>query len=149
MKIFICWSGTWGKKAAEQIKEWLCKEVLEDVLKDSDVLVSEDIAKGTVWFEELSNFLDQASVALVCLTRDALRSPWVHYEVGAIAKALREKQANANTYARLAPVFTLLLGVKPGEIDGPLAAFQSTSADNEKDTRRLIDDLTLVLPVDQ
>jgi TIR domain-containing protein len=149
MKIFICWSGTWGKNAAEQIKEWLCKEVLLEQIKDSDVLVSEDIAKGTVWFEELSNFLDQASVALVCLTRDALRSPWVHYEVGAIAKALREKQASANAYTRLAPVFTLLLGVKPGEIDGPLAAFQSTSADNEKDMRRLIDDLTLVLPVDQ
>ena len=147
MKIFICWSGTWGKNAAEQIKKWLCEDVLEAVLKDSsDVLVSGDIAKGVVWFEELSKFLDQASAALVCLTRDALRSPWVHYEVGAIAKALCENQASANGYTRQAPVFTLLLGVKPGEVDGPLAAFQSTSADDAKDTRRLIDDLTLVLP---
>jgi hypothetical protein len=150
MKIFICWSGKWGKNAAEQIKEWLYEDVLKDLLKDSrDVLVSEDIAKGAVWFEELSGFLDQASAALVCLTRDALRSAWVHYEVGAIAKALREKRASANRYPRLAPVFTLLLGVKPGEVDGPLAAFQSTSAEDEKDTRRLIDDLTLVLPEDQ
>jgi len=100
MKIFICWSGKWGKNAAEQIKEWRYEDVLKDLLKDSrDVLVSEDIAKGAVWFEELSGFLDQASVALVCLTRDALRSAWVHYEVGAIAKALREKRASKRQVA--------------------------------------------------
>jgi hypothetical protein len=46
MKIFICWSGTWGEDAAGQIKAWLCEEVLKDVLEDSDVLVSTDIAKG-------------------------------------------------------------------------------------------------------
>jgi hypothetical protein len=40
MKIFICWSGTWGKNAAPQIKEWLCEDVLKDVLKDfGDILV--------------------------------------------------------------------------------------------------------------
>src|SRR5262249_44118832 len=40
----------------------------------------------------------------------------------------------------------LLLGVKPGELDGPLASFQSTSADDINDTRRLIGDLILLLP---
>jgi hypothetical protein len=140
MNIFICRSGTWGKKAAQQIKEWLCEDVLKDVLKDfGDMFVSENIAKGAIWSGELGHFLKKACAVLVCLTPDALRSPWVHYEVGAIA----------NLRARPAPVFTLLLGVKAGEIEGPLAAFQSTSADDAKDMRRLIDAITLTLPVGQ
>ena len=36
--------------------------------------------------------------------------------------------------------------MKPSKIEGPLAAFQSTSAYDAKDTRRLINDLTLLLP---
>jgi hypothetical protein len=60
-----------------------------------------------LWFDQLNAFLDQASAALVCLTRDALRSRWVHYEVGAVAKAL-SGQAKADGEKRLAPVFTLL-----------------------------------------
>jgi hypothetical protein len=106
----------------------------------------------TMWLEELGNFLDQACAVLVCLNRDALRSPWVHYEVGAIANAanaLEERQASANEGVHLARAFTPLLGVKPGEIEGPLAAFQSTVADDAKDMRRLIDTFTLELPADQ
>jgi len=111
-------------------------------------IVSGDIAKGALWFQQLSGFLDQASAALVCLTQEALRSPWVHYEVGAIANALTEKRGRARAHSGLAPIFTLLLGVKPGELDGPLAAFQSTSIEDEKDTRRLISDLLLMLHKD-
>jgi hypothetical protein len=116
------------------------------------IFVSENIAKGAMWLEELGNFLDQACAVLVCLNRDALRSPWVHYEVGAIANAanaLEERQASANEGVHLARAFTPLLGVKPGEIEGPLAAFQSTVADDAKDMRRLIDTFTLELPADQ
>jgi len=142
MKIFICWSGEWGKGAAEQIKAWLCEDVFRDVLRDTDdVLVSGDITKGVLWFDELTGFLDQASAALVCLTPAALRSRWVHYEVGAVAKALTASRAQSESDSRLAPVFTLLLGVNAGEIDGPLASFQSTSVQDATDTRRLMGDL--------
>ncbi len=146
MKIFICWSGRWGQNAANEIKNWLCKDALKE-LKQCDVRVSTEIAKGALWFEELRSFLDQACAALVCLTRDALRSPWVHYEVGAIATAMREQHGQKQGYTGLAPIFPLLLGVKPGEITGPLAAFQSTAVNDAQDMRRLINDLTLVPPV--
>src|SRR5215470_13749925 len=129
MKIFICWSGTWGQGAADEIKGWLVDDALSGALAKDDVLVSEDIAKGAVWFEEVNHFLDEASAVLVCLTRDALRSSWVHYEVGAVAKALSDGRGKAQGERRPGPVFTLLLGVKPGELHGPLASFQSTSAD--------------------
>jgi hypothetical protein len=141
MKVFICWSGTWGKDAANQIKGWLCRDVLPGVLHDVDVLVSGDITKGEVWFEQLTGFLGEASAALVCLTRDALRSRWVHYEVGAVAKALSGGAAPTAGEKRRAAVFTLLLGVNAGEVDGPLASFQSTSLQDSTDTRRLIADL--------
>jgi hypothetical protein len=82
--------------------------------EDNDVLVSGDITKGAVWFEELNAFLDEASAALVCLTRDALRSRWVHYEVGAVAKALSDRRGKSEDARRPGPIFTLLLGVKAG-----------------------------------
>ena len=140
MKIFISWSGSWGKGAAGAMKDWLHRDALPGELREADVLVSADIAKGAVWFEELRNFLDQACVALVCLTHEALRSPWVHYEVGAIAQALGA-QPQPRASGRRTPVFTLLLGVKPGELEGPLAAFQSTVVDDVKDMRRLMSEL--------
>src|SRR5262245_57787019 len=118
MKIFISWSGSWGKGAAGAMRDWLLEDALPNELKNDDVIVSDDIAKGAVWFEELTKFLDQACVALVCLTHEALRSPWVHYEVGAIAQAMSGRPGG---WGRRTPVFTLLLGVKPGEIEGPLA----------------------------
>jgi hypothetical protein len=108
MKISICWSGTWGKKAADEIRDWLCHEVLGGVLQASDVRVSEDIAKGAVRFEQLRDFLDEASAALVCLTRDALRSALGSLRGRRYAQTLGDKRSSANGCSRLAPILPII-----------------------------------------
>jgi hypothetical protein len=67
-------------------------------------------------------------VGILCLTPGALRSTWIHYEAGALAKT------------RDALVCSLLIGVDPSEVKYPLAQFQQTKLERQ-DFRRLLDSI--------
>ena len=63
-------------------------------------------------------------------------------EAGALARAVRK-----NEQARADTLYTYLLGVRPDELQGPLAAFQSTRFDRE-DTKRLSASLAALIAPD-
>ncbi|HEU4888652.1 MAG TPA: hypothetical protein VFV49_12265 [Thermoanaerobaculia bacterium] len=128
MNIFICWSETRSQRLAGELCTYLPK-FIPGLDEKQLFMSSNDIPKGTRWFDAVDTNLDKANAGLVCLTREALQSGWIHFEAGALARAVRKNQGQGGIY-------TYLLGVEPGELKGPLAEFQSTKFDRE-DTRKL------------
>jgi hypothetical protein len=111
MRVFVSWSGEVSHEVAKALKNWL-----PNVIQAIDVfLSSEDIAKGSPWFQKLGSVLDGSDFGILCLTPDNLSAPWVLYEAGAIGKRFDQ--------ARVAP---LLIGLKVPEVTGPLAQFNAT-----------------------
>src|SRR5258708_25766630 len=47
----------------------------------------EDLAAGTFWSESLQKELDGFDAAILCLTPENTRSPWMLFEAGALMKA--------------------------------------------------------------
>ena len=121
MNTFICWSQSRSKQLAEALRGWL-----PQVLAGEEFFLSSDIEKGALWFEAIRNQLRKADAAIICLTPDNIDSPWMHFEIGAIAGRRKESR-----------ILTYLFGVKPADIKGPLAAFQSSECTKE-DTRKLV-----------
>lgn len=121
MNTFICWSQSRSRQIADSLREWLPR-----VLPGEEFFLSSDIEKGTLWFEALRDHLKRADAAIICLTPDNINSPWMHFEVGAIAGEKAESL-----------ILTYLFGVNPADISGPLAAFQSSNC-NQEDTRKLV-----------
>jgi hypothetical protein len=74
---------------------------------------SEDAAKGGRWATTIGNELEATRVGIVCLTRDNVSSRWIHFEAGALSKAVES--------AKLCP---LLFDIEQSDITGPLAQFQ-------------------------
>ena len=98
---------------------------------DTNVFMSDDITKGSRWFDVVEEELERADVGLVCITREGLESGWIHFEAGALARAVRKnKRTQGGT------LYVYLLGVRPEELKGPLAEFQATSFDSD-DTKKL------------
>ena len=83
--------------------------------------------------DEVERELNKATAGLVCLTREALQSGWIHFEAGALARAVRKNETHSE--ASGAALYTYLLGVQPDELKGPLAEFQSTRFERE-DTKK-------------
>ena len=113
MDIFISWAGRDSHAIALVLRRWL-----PDVLPFVRPWVSsEDIRKGKRWSHELWGRLQRTSYCIVCLTPGAVRSPWVNFEAGAVARAVGGQ----------AHVSPLLFGMSPGDLGGaPLAMFQCT-----------------------
>ncbi len=125
MKIFMSWSGNVSQQLAQALREWL-----PDVVQSVQVFVSsEDIDKGTRWVNELFKELDDSVFGIICITKENLNSPWLNFEAGAVSKSLRQ-QSNAK-------VWTLLFGIEPAALSGPLSLFQATSYE-KGDVKRLI-----------
>ena len=122
MKIFISWSGDKSKAVAEELHTWLRR-----VIHQSDPWISSrDIEQGARWSNELSHQLEDACIGIIILTRENISSPWILFETGSLAKILDR------TF-----VCPYLLDLKYSELQGPLAQFQASMA-NEADTRKLV-----------
>ncbi|HEX6626149.1 MAG TPA: TIR domain-containing protein [Pyrinomonadaceae bacterium] len=135
MNIFICWSGDRSKALAKLMYEYLPR-FIPDL---PPPFFSENIVKGTRWFDEVSVALDAADAGLVCVTPESLHSGWIHFETGALARAVRKN--------RRGKVFVYLLNVEPDELRGPFGAFQSTRSDRD-DTEKLIDAIVTSMGAD-
>ena len=84
MNVFVSWAGRESHAIALILREWLPR-----VLPYVEPWVStEDIRKGTRWDAELWNRLQATSYAIICSTPDAVRSPWVNFEAGVVARAV-------------------------------------------------------------
>jgi hypothetical protein len=126
MKVFLSWSGARSKEVALLFREWLPK-----VIQAVDPWMSDvDIEKGAHWFAEIFREVSAASFGVVFLTRENLEKPWLHFEAGALAKAL-SPEGNSPRVA------TYLLGIDNSDVVGPLKEFQHTKATAE-DTLKLL-----------
>lgn len=114
MKVFISWSGPRSRAVAEALNDWL-RRVIQAVRP----FYSPDIEKGAKWSSEIDHALEGTAFGIICLTKDNLRSEWIHYEAGALSKTPD------------AMIWTLLLDVQPSEVGQPLGKFQHTIAEKE------------------
>lgn len=115
MKVFISWSGELSKNIAEVIKTWLpC------IIQSVEVFFSpDDIEKGENWNTKVSTELFECKYGIICLTKENVSAPCIHFESGALAKALDSRVA------------TLMINVTPTDIKGPLSRYQATKLDKD------------------
>ena len=110
MNVFISWSGVLSHRVGLVLKEWL-----PTILESSEpFLSSEDIDKGSRWFTDIGNKLDESDFGILCITRENLNSPWVLFEAGALSKKVGQ--------SRVCPFLVDLL---PSDLKGPLANFNA------------------------
>jgi hypothetical protein len=165
MKIFLCWSGERSRQFATAASQFLTN-IFDHVVEP---VISSDIEKGAVWFEDLSDTLRQARVGLLCLTPEAVGSPWLHFEAGILAKVLHDRPEPAAPPAVVAApapppaaailqpgvepvrrsaglrIFPFLYGVEPSALKGPLTAYQSTLAKDRDDVWRLVEAIQTIV----
>ncbi len=125
MKLFISWSGELSQLVAILLREWL-RHVIQVV---EPYVSSEDIEKGSRWFVEIDSKLDKCDFSIVCLTRDNMIKPWIHFEAGAVSRSISR--------SRVTP---LLIDISPADLSGPLSQFQATSF-TETEMLRLVKDI--------
>jgi TIR domain-containing protein len=120
--VFISWSGSSSKKAAEILYNWL--PVALQTIKP--FLSSESLKKGGRWQTDLTAELAKESFGIVCLTPTNLTAPWILFEAGALSKSLGDGQ-----------VAPFLLGVKPSDLPPPLTQFNAVFAERDEFKRLL------------
>jgi TIR domain len=116
MKVFISWSGENSHKVATALHDWL-PYIIQAV---KPFISSGDILKGERWTDVLANELEDTRFGIICLTSSNIESPWLHFEAGALSKSIDRSS--------LSP---FLFQVKPSDVEGPLAMFQSTVFEKE------------------
>jgi hypothetical protein len=122
MRVFISWSGDRSNAIAAALHHWL-----PTIIQSVDPWMSEhDIDKGTRNIPEISRNLDETQFGIICLTPENLNAAWLLFEAGALSKT----QADAR-------VWTFLYELEYTDVEGPLAQFQHTKA-NEEDARKLL-----------
>lgn len=128
MRVFISWSGAAERRVAEALKTAL--EVVSTG-RVSAFVSSQDIAKGERGVRAIDSSLNATDYGIVVVSKANHRRPWVNYEAGALAEALDR------------PVATILLDLRPSDLEGPLAAFQSTAFTSAQDMARLLREVAL------
>ena len=141
-KVFLCWSGARSRNLAQAVQKWL-PGILGDRLMLS---ISTQIEKGADWLEELRRALNNSDCGILCLTPEAIESPWIHFEAGLIVRALSEGKSLEPSPTSERRVFPLLYGVDAQALHGPLGAYQSTSATEKDDAFRLIEAIHHLMP---
>lgn len=116
MKVFLSWSGEKSREIAELLDSWI-----RCVLQAVDPWIStKHIDRGSVWFTEIADQLQNTTIGIICLTRDNLNKPWILFEAGALARGLSASR-----------VCTFLVDVLPTDIENPLAQFNHTLPNKE------------------
>jgi hypothetical protein len=128
MKVFISWSGDRSKHVAIAFRTWLRR--ISPSLQPW--VSSVDIQKGFSWDSSIAKELNESRVGLICLTEDNLKSPYLHYEVGAISNVVGSN------------VYTFLFGIEEADVHQPLSRFQNTKFEKE-DIRLLVRHINLKL----
>lgn len=117
MKVFISWSGQPSKQIAAALNEWLPL-----VIQEADPFFSdEDIPAGSTWLEDITQEL-KGSVGILCLTPNNTKSEWLHYEAGALSKALPDARVR---------VMPLLYKLEYSGVALPLSNFNMVKLDRD------------------
>jgi hypothetical protein len=129
MKVFISWSGEESRAVALVLREEL--PCVINAIKP--FVSSEDIDKGTLWFQKIASELENSDFGIICLTETNQNSKWVLFEAGALAGRFSR--------ARVAP---LLVDTTESSITQPLGQFQLTSLTNKDDFFKLLKSINAV-----
>lgn len=127
---------------AQTLTDWL-PAALDDRVETS---MSTQIDKGTAWFDELLRALDDARCAIVCLTPEAVESPWIHFEAGLLVRTLSQLPDGRARDDHERRVFPLLFGLSGGALSGPLASYQSTDVADADDMVRFLETIWNFVP---
>jgi hypothetical protein len=130
MKIFLSWSGARSRAVAEALNDWLPR-----IIQALKLFYSPEIEKGSDWSAVLDAALKDTGFGIICLTPDNLKSPWIHFEAGALFK----------THGAM--IWTFLHGINHGDVQQPLGKYQHTLAEKE-DVFRLLTSINGRLAVD-
>jgi hypothetical protein len=128
VKIFVSWSKPTSHKIALAIRDWLPLVVTSA----KPWVSSEDIAKGTRGSKAIMEELNGTGQGVVCVTRQNLKEPWLHFEAGALA-------GHSDPRVR-----TLLFDLEPHDVAGPLWDFQHTVLNDEEDMLRFVNSVNEV-----
>ena len=123
--IFISWSGSLSHDVAKIIYN-IFPQIIQSI---KPFLSSEDIEKGSRWFNEISKRLENIKFGILCITEENMNAPWILYEAGALSQKIGR--------TRLTP---LLIGINNSDLQGPLSQFNTTYF-NEENIRKLIIDI--------
>ncbi len=127
MGVFIAWSEERSKAFATALRSWLPK-VLPG-LPRSEVRISLTLPLGAPYMGSLQQALAASEVGIVCLTRENLAKPWVHFEAGAVSASLGGE-------GNVIPL--LLDDIKPEELPGALGHFQTATATKKGDVWEVV-----------
>jgi hypothetical protein len=132
MRVFISWSGQSERHVAEALRG-----AIETVSagKARPFVSSQDIAKGKRGLAVIAETLESSDFGVVLVSKRNQHAPWLNFESGALARALKS------------PVATILLDLKPSDVTGPIAQFQATSFIDDDDMRELF--LQIVMAADE
>lgn len=133
MKVFLSWSGKTSRQVAQAFHDWL-PFVIQAV---KPFISTGDIDKGKRWSDVLSSELTETAYGILVITPDNFDKPWIHFEAGAISKAVDKSY-----------VSPFLFNIDPLRLVGPLTQFQATVNDPE-DILRLLHSINGRLPEDQ
>ena len=93
LKIFLCWSKSRSRSIATA---WA--NLLPEIIDGVETIVSTQFQKGKEWSKLLRRDLDQATTGIVFLTPENVDAPWIHFEAGALATALGNREGDVFTY---------------------------------------------------
>jgi hypothetical protein len=118
VQAMLTWSGSVSHAMASFFRVWLHK-VLPGI---QPWISNHDIAKGKLWFQELTSQLIKTNVSISFITPENILSPWVYFESGAISVKIK--------HSLICPY---LVGVTAAKVrDTPLGQFQFTEANREE-----------------
>lgn len=130
MLIFISWAGRHSKSVAEPLREWLTLFFENSV---TPWMSEKDIGPGTLWNVKIKEVLQNAQIAILCITTENLIAPWIIYEAGAISNSLDKTL-----------IIPYLIDVSPENLPTPLTQFQS-SLSNKEGTFKIIKTINSLL----
>lgn len=123
MKVFLSWSGSASRQVAACLKDWL-PNALQFV---EPWMSEEDIDRGARWADAIEVQLAATNFGVICVTPQNQAAPWLNFEAGALAKKVEDNR-----------VCPYVLGMKKGEIKGPLGIFNAAVALDRSDNLRLL-----------
>lgn len=114
-KVFISWSGERSRQVGEFLKKWM-----KIVVQNLEPWMSTDIARGSVWFNEINDALEGSKTGIICLTKENINQPWILFEAGALKKGVDKNK-----------VCLLLIDLVPEDLSDPLAQFNASMPDKD------------------